>query len=260
MKPFWKKLFLSILIVNGLAGAGLYIYHVSLKKRLSEWTVRQILERGKGELPPGFLAEALELSQDQPVPWDSFNTKEAEKKLEGYPFFKKVKVRKIEPNAVLVDYVLRIPIAKVADLVNYAIDQEGVIFPLEPYYSAKRLPSIRFGQKVTQKKALEAFSLIDEIKTVETPPRIWLIDMTESESNRLGKRQIVALLEEHYAHHNSIQKQPLLLQLAADDPIEAVERWKRMRELLKNRRIESEVVDNKVVVIDLRHLGKAYIH
>lgn len=259
MRSFWKKLLLSILIVNSLAGSGLYIYYISLKRRLSEWNIRQILERGKGELPPGFLAEALGLSQDEPVPWDRFDTNKAEKKLESFSFFKKVRVRKIEPDAVLIDYVLRIPVAKVADFINYAVDQEGVIFPLEPYYSAKRVPSIRFGEKVTQRKVLEAFSLIEEIKTAEFPPRILLIDLSESDSNILKKKQVVVLLEEQYSTNDKISKQLILLRLCANNPLEAIERWQRIRYLQKNRDNDS-AVSIKGITVDLRHFEKAYIY
>lgn len=115
MKSFWKTIVLSVLIVNGLAGGAIYVYRRSLERRVqdSEWTIKQIVERGRGELPPGFFAEALGLSQDRPTPWDLFQEKEAVERLEKFAFLDNVRVRKVEPNCLVVDYTLRTPLAMV---------------------------------------------------------------------------------------------------------------------------------------------------
>lgn len=260
MKSFWKTLLLSVVIVNLFAAGGIYIYRVSLKKRLGEWTIKQVLERGRGELPPGFLAEALELSQDKPLPWDLFNTKQAERKLEKYPFFKRVNVRKIEPNAALVDYVLRTPLAKVADFSNRALDEEGVVFPLEPFYSPKKLPSIRFGRAVSQEETKEAFALMRSIKEVAGAPRILLIDLADKKNPALGKQKIVVVVEEQLFRDNKIKKQPVLLELSAVDPLEGIERWKALRSLIIKEDNYKDNIKMKGVIVDLRQPGLAYLH
>lgn len=248
-----RFILLSILIVNLLAGTGLYIYRHSLEKRLRVRTVKQVLKRGQGELPPGFLAEALDLSQDKPTPWDRFSAKEAEKKLMSYPFFRKVKVRKIEPNAVFVDYVLRTPVARVANYTNRVIDEEGAVFPLEPYYSPKRLPAIRFGDKEDSELG---FSLMQELKG----SRLLLIDLSDAHSDALGRRKIVVVLEEMLFKEGGVVRQPVLLQLSADDPFDSLARWQKIRSLVIDNKDVKISGKNKGLIIDLRlpHLG--YIH
>lgn len=259
MKSFWKTLLFSVLIVNLVAGGGLIVYRLSLKKRLSEWTVKQVLERGRGELPSGFLAEALDLSQDKPLPWDLFDTGEAEKKLAHYPFFKRVKVRKIEPNAILVDYTLRTPVARVADFENRALDEEAVIFPLEPFYSPKKLPSVRFGKEIKKEEAFEAFKLLQAIKSVDNPPRVLLIDMAESQSTLFGRRRVVVILEERIVKTSSFQKQPVLLKLGPEYALDGIKRWQKLRPIILDASKAQECIKSKGIIVDLRESKMAYI-
>lgn len=258
MSRFVKNLLLCIVAINLIAGLALVVYRQSLKKRLAEWTVKQVLERGRGELPHGFLAEALDLSQDRPTAWDAFSTREAEKKLMRYPFFEKVSVRKIEPNAVLVDYVLRTPVAKVADFSGQAIDNQGVMFPLEPYYSPKKLPAIRFGGVPRESKT--AFFLLELLQQVERPPRLLLIDLAEQESSSLGARKIVVVMEELLYEGAHVVYQPILLQLPADEPLEGIERWKRVRGVVLEQIDKGgQGGKHKGVVVDLRQPHLAYL-
>lgn len=151
-------------------------------------------------LPAGYLSEALDLSVDSPARFSQFDVHEGSSRLLASHVVADVKMKKIRPNLLSVDYVLRTPWAFLEDYTNTAIDPEGFFFPFAPFYSPRALPGIYLGehapatpwgdQMAAEHLAL-ARSLIDALPGEE----IERIDLSHYQAPTTGKREIVLTLK-----------------------------------------------------------------
>ncbi len=142
-------IFISVFIFSGIP-YGIYfgyLFYKEVKQKDKELNIIGIYQTGsrKNALPSQYLAELLELSNDKKTGYVAFDEKEAEEKLLRSPFISYANVKKIRPNAVYVDYEIRIPFAKLSDYENIAIDENGYIFPYQPIFSETSLPEIKLG-------------------------------------------------------------------------------------------------------------------
>ncbi len=117
------------------------------------YTITAISQRGP--LESHYLAELLELSVDRPANLYLFNVKEAQEKILGSPVIKSASISKLYPSALHVDYQVRKPIAYLENIKNGAIDKQGVVFPMAPFFTPKHLPKLiladfpsKWGEKV----------------------------------------------------------------------------------------------------------------
>ena len=141
---FW--ILLSIMLLSG-TGFFLLRYYKNFTVERSQnaaFRLETIIQTGdkKEALKTVYLAELMGLSYDRPSNYYTFDTKEAEMKLCKSPFIKSAIVKKLKPKTIYVDYTVREPIAWVGDYENVAIDREGRIFPVFPFFSPKKLPKI----------------------------------------------------------------------------------------------------------------------
>ncbi|MCH9610681.1 MAG: Cell division protein FtsQ [Chlamydiales bacterium] len=142
-----------------------------------------IVQDPDGEkLPTQCLAELLELSVDQPISFAHFPLKEAQKRLEQTALFEQVRVKKVRPNMLYICYSMRKPIAKLGDRSNCAVDANGTLFPIEPYFTKRELPLV-FGER------------LDLLPFLEDLPAL-MIDLSAADAPTLGKREIVVHLED----------------------------------------------------------------
>lgn len=146
---FW--IVLSTLCISPLSYHGVH-YFLNTKQREKEETISMIsyiVQTGpqREALHSDYLAELMSLSSDQPTPFSQFNSKRAEESLKSIPVIQEAHVKKIKPNIVYVDYTVRQPIAWIYDYQNIAIDKEGFLFPVYPFFSPKNLPEIYLGMR-----------------------------------------------------------------------------------------------------------------
>ncbi len=194
----------SIFITAALGFSGFRFYRSRfLDKTLDPtYVIKEIIQTGpeKMALPTTYLAELMNLSCDKPQNYFSFDEKLAEENLLKSAVIKKAKVKKIKQDAVYVDYEVFRPIALLGDSSNLAMDEEGHIFPIEPFYSQKRLPEIYFGSAVIDKEkfdiALAIFSYLDNREAFRSAT-IKSVDISKALHESFGKREVVIVLEEN---------------------------------------------------------------
>ncbi len=165
----------------------------------------RIIQTGpqKEALRTPYLAEVIELSADKPVIVQQFDPMLAQKKLRLSPVIKSAFVKMIKPDAVYIDYTVRQPIAWLYDFENIALDDEGVPFPIIPFFSPKKLPEIVLG--LTTKPIIWGHPLKDEKTSLaltllkmmqEKSLNVLRVDIASSFAPSLGQREVVVILEE----------------------------------------------------------------
>ncbi len=148
-----------------------------------------------------YLAELLQLSADKPLAIAYFDAAKAQKQIESSPVVQSASVKAIEPDTIYVDYTVRQPLAWLYDFENAAIDEEGVIFPVFPFFSPKTLPEVylgidkaAWGQKIEGKKIDLALALLSALRAKGAAVK--RIDVSKMFLESLGQREIVVVL--HY--------------------------------------------------------------
>jgi len=161
----------------------------------------------KEALPSDCLAELLDLSVDAPLAFSHVDEQKLQTKLLQCPVIQEATCKKIKPDILYIDYAVRKPAALVVDFDNVALDQEGVLFPMLPFFSPKKLPELYFGENAFQEipslgdaltgpYAELAFSLLSLLEGKGKDLFvIQKIDVSKAFAPSLGKREIVVLLE-----------------------------------------------------------------
>lgn len=236
-------------------------------------------------LKNAYLAELLDLSVDQSTNLYRFNSSEARRKLLSSPLIKEANVKRIKPGTVYVDYILRKPVAFLADFSNTAVDIEGAPFPFYPFFTPKRLPEIYLGsslpenislescwRKPLQTKemalALEVLSYIAKNKGAEMA-HVRRIDVSRAYASSCGQRQIVLNLEEQVEIENkgrtALFAFPYILRLNCDNYQQSLANFHVIHDHLMQQELKWPADDIKGLVkqptriIDLRLPHLAYM-
>lgn len=214
-----------------LAGYSLWKKQRTEKLQSAAYQISSIIQTGpeKEALKTSYLAELLGLSADTPMQLYALNIKKAQKQLTSSPLIANAKVKRLPPSTLYIDYEVRKPIARLSDFNNTAIDREGYLFPIDPFFSPKRLPEIYLGLPATTGWHVKSpyFDLALEIlQFLETAPwkeglRIERIDVSNAFAPSLGQREVVLFTEEEL----SVRKEngevicvfPKILRLAPKD-------------------------------------------
>jgi len=221
-KRSFTLIFISVLIFSGIP-TGIYfgyLFYQQVKQNNKKHDIIGIYQTGsrKNALPSQYLAELLDLSIDKKTKYLSFSEKEAEQKLLNSPFISYANVKKISPNAIYIDYKVRIPFAKLSDYENIAIDENGCIFPYNPIFSEMEIPEIKLGLprflegEDEQKReggsfekpivcehyflAYEVYKLFQE-KQFSSHFKVKKIDVSNAFAPSFGRREIIVEIEEH---------------------------------------------------------------
>lgn len=156
-------------------------------------------------LPTDFLAQILGLSRDHPTSLAHFNEELATERLQQMPMVKNGRVSSLDRDTLYIDYTMRQPMAKIYDYENIAVDEEGFLFPVSPFFSPKDLPEFYFGfvhesssifsfQKPLDgekwKLAVTLLKILQD-KTREMRLRIQRIDVAHAFEKSLGGQEIV---------------------------------------------------------------------
>lgn len=197
----------SVFVTTAVVFTGFRIYRTVVVEKMSraQYVLRTIIQTGpeKEALPTGYLAELMGLSIDQPQNYFTFDEEEAREKLIKSPVIKRARVKKIKPDTVYVDYAVFKPIALVGDGTQLAIDEEGHLFPLAPFFSPKYLPILYFGMQentvvVEREKFAVALALLAYLdrREVFQESEVCVIDVSEAVHESFGKREVVLTLKE----------------------------------------------------------------
>lgn len=168
----------------------LILSRIFLASPLSVFCFESIIHCTPGQfLEELYLEEILELATTKEV-------KLLEKNLLACPLILDGYVKSRDSNLLEVGYVLRRPFCLLEGVKNRAIDQEGIIFPVAPVFSPKKLPKIRFWRAPEEISLKERQEKIKELLLImeETEPRsleLILADFSKIEAPSLGKREVV---------------------------------------------------------------------
>ncbi len=206
--PFVQALawiILSTLFISGGGGKAIrfYVKNHHLKSTHPSFYLSRILQTGpqKEALKTNYLAELMQISASSPTPLAKFNPDLARKRILGSPVVKQAVVKRIEPDTIYVDYTVYQPVAMLADFTNTALSEEGIAFPLYPFFTPKQLPEIYLGiNQVRWKSVLEDRRLDLALHLLrlseKLPCKIHWIDVSKVFSSRLAEREIVVEVEE----------------------------------------------------------------
>lgn len=291
LKKALLYIFLSVFIVSGSSAIGLFYYKYIREKQKEDSTydIVAIIQSTPNveKFKTVYLAELLRLSIDYPTNLYTFNVDWAKKQILQSPVIKEVNLFKILPGTILVDYVPRHPIAFLADYTNTAVDEDGVPFPFNPFFTPKNLPQIYLNRN-RQGKEIEkmtwgvpiknehldlAFNLFKAATTYcsDTMSSLLRIDVSEAFALSYGQRQLVLIFEERIP--KIVKGHPILwtdthtLRLSPHNYSEQLANYLVLRAHLREHpnRLESMdiypgiVVKEKGIIIDLRLSQLAFI-
>ena len=199
----------------GLVLLMLYLYYLlyqyPIQSQARNTWIKTISQTGpvKEALKTDYLAETLGLSSDKPTPTTKIDCKEAESLLLLSPLITKVNVLQKNPSSLYIDYTVRSPYVTLCDYENIAIDKEGVPFPIQPFYSPKKLIALYLGpiafheNKIIWNAPLQgnyinlAFEVLSflEIWAEGFFPCISRLDVSHAYDSSLGTREIILTIE-----------------------------------------------------------------
>ena len=263
----------SSLVFAPLAHKGIRYYFAKKYGRAKRGLVEYVVQTGvhKEALDSIYFCELLGLSLDSPTLFKEFNTEKAESALLKSPLIYKVLVKKIKPNMVYIDYALRRPVARAGDFYNAAVDKEGVLLPMHPFFSPKRLPELylgeanrEFGESISGKRldlalaVLEAFPLDERGGIVQ-------IDVSKAFEKTLGTKEVVVAVEEEVPIMGGLVTKTCkhFLRLSTRGYPKEIENYLRLRPHLQEaeRQEVGEIRQEKIkeITVDLRLAQFAFV-
>lgn len=254
LKKAFLWIFLSVLAVSGSATFG-WLYYLHWKGALqtsSKYPIKIIVQTTPQThfLESDFFAEVLGLSTDHPVNLYAFNAAEGEKILRRHPLIKNVRIEKIPPETIHIEYEMRSPIAFIADFVNVAVDQEGIMIPFYPFFTPKKLPKLYlgleaavWGQPLETESYQACLKILRHCQDHEIEVRS--LDTSRMFAPSYGEREIIVQIDEKVDYILASR----VLRLNPRDPIPALNQYF----LMKNHLPPSGVT------IDLRIKDLAFI-
>lgn len=239
-----------------------YKYYRDYRNKSPSFAIKEVVQSsGTSErLPTVYLSEILGLSSNMQTQLTTFHIGKAKKRLMSSPVIKYAHIKKRNPDTLSIRYLMRTPVALIGDIYNGAVDEEGYIFPLQPYYAPKKLPEIylgdeieQFGQRIDSKKFLIALDLLSLLKETVNMQNFVVesIDVSAVFHPSLGRRSITIVLSNKYARH--------YIRLHAKQYEEAVANYLEMQGELFFQERESHTGEKIHKVIDLRIPGFAYV-
>lgn len=222
--PLPKAIFFLLLTTFVVSGFGYLSIQAYFKKEPRKAkpvsnTITTIIQTGpkREALRTAYLAELLNLSQDKPASSLDFDLKRAQERLLRSPVIKSAEVRLTGPETLYIAYAVREPIARLYDISNAALDEEGVLFPLSPFFAPKILPEIYLGLNPSaeiqwnMRVSSPHFKLASDLLRLllAAPYRdlfsVKRIDVSKATEQSFGRREIVLLIEERFGKKESKQ-------------------------------------------------------
>jgi hypothetical protein len=269
--PLPKALFILLITTTVLSG-GTYIGLQALmqqrraKMRDPKLKLTTLIQTGpqKEALSSSYLAELLGLSRDRPTSSVQFNLMRAKEMLLRSPVIKEADVKLLSPQTLYVNYTVRQPQALLFDVPNGALDEEGTLFPLSPFFAPKKLPEIYLGLITTHQLSwnhkIEHPSLVlglNVLRLLSLPPfcelfTVQRIDVSQAAHKSYGRRQLVLLIEESFAEE---KKRKIFLRLTPKNYAQELGNYLELRQDLA----KSPKDTAQPTVVDLRISNLAFI-
>ena len=227
------------------------------------------------------------ISSDRPFNARTFNVKRAKERLLESPLIAAAVVKLIEPSTLYVDYTVRKPTALLEDYTNVAVDKEGYLFPLTPFFTPKNLPALYLGLEsfgaVPSDPDREVaewntplqdkyFTLALAILHIVTDPQVAdlfavkRIDVSNAFSESYGTREIVVITEDIiFKSLNGKELQiiaPRILRLSTKNYAQELGNYLKLRQQLleeENKNISTNTTRLKEKIIDFRIQQLAFI-
>ena len=185
-----------------------YLNRQYAQNNTSAYYLSRILQTGpqKEALSTDYLAELIQISADRPICLGKFDPRTAQTRLLSSPVIKRAEVRVIDPDTIYIDYTVRQPVAWLYDFENTALDADGHPFPIFPFFTPKNLPEIYLGlSSISYKKQIRSQKLDIAFEILKLAPQLPFtfkrIDVTHALDPSLGKREVVATIEDsHHTH------------------------------------------------------------
>jgi hypothetical protein len=282
--PFGKALIFIFSTMVGVLvlGAFALVYIDTIRSKRTHDPAFKIVALAQSTPDPqalktAYLAELLGLAVDRPMNLYRYDAQEAKSKLLASALIKEAEIIKIKPGTLLVDYVLRQPVAFLADYSNTAIDSEGVLIPFKPFFTPKKLPEIHMGlsafgegvkegdeeggkwgkplQGARARLALELFKIITE-RCCKDALHVLRIDVSKAFALSYGQRQIVVVFEERVPVEGALVVFPVILRLTSSRYPQELANYLELRKHLEPQLPESQplvgIVKGKTQIVDLR--------
>ncbi len=197
---------LSVIIIWGSLLTAWLIHRAILVKRSSDprYTIVALVQTSQGQhtLQNWQISELLDLSRDRPQNLYKFDTKEAEARLMNNSCFQRATVRRQPPGIILVDYLLREPVAHLGEYSNVAVDKELFPFALRPFFTPKNLPVLFIGANdlcyfspLASDEAQLAFKVLDAAQKA-IPYPIKSIDTRNAYKRNAGLQEVIVVINE----------------------------------------------------------------
>jgi hypothetical protein len=142
------------------------------KKETKAIALKTLVQKTSFSSPisPRFFSDYLHLCpKGKSLEISKLDEKKIEKKLREFPIFQKVQAHISSRGELEVAYDLKKPHFLLLDFSNLAIDPNGYVFPLKPFFSPKKLTQVYLGisqvdwnHKNNVESALKIQSLLDE--------------------------------------------------------------------------------------------------
>lgn len=199
-------------LLSSVGGFWVWKNYRSDKLTHEKYRITAIIQTGpeKEALKTAYLAELMDLSVDRPQNLYAFDLKKAENKLLLSPLIRRAELKRLAPSTLFIDYEVRKPLAYLADFENAGIDADGYVFPIEPFFSPKRLPEIYLG--IADKSQIPIKSpylelALEILKFLESAPweeglQVLKIDVSSAFEPSLGRREVVLTTEEEISMRN----------------------------------------------------------
>ncbi len=278
---FW--IFFSTLIIFGFN----YFVVTGIKKYRraklidEKYNIKTICQNQKSiNLDVNYLAQLLDLSFDNPVNIFMFDEEKAVEKLLKSPLIIDAQVKKMKPDCIFVDYTLRKPIAILHDFENTLIDQDGFIFPKDPFFKDLELCKIYLNldefkgfKKIETKEAKLALDILSKLKSLGFTDlvNITMLDTSRAYLQSYGKREIILQIDEIITIKNQQKNKkfifPKILRLSSYNFLEQISNYVSLRKKIlkdyesqvENLQTNLDVVRFNPKTIDLRISKLAFI-
>jgi hypothetical protein len=175
---------------------------------------------------------------------------------------------------LFIDYTAREPLAWLFDYENTAIDEEGYLFPVSPFFTPKNLPEIYLGCAPfsnwhiapSDKKLHLAFKLLTLLSAPAYKDlfKVRRIDVSHAFASSYGSREIVLILEDELYKNEQVLSLPRLLRLSTKNYTQDLGNYLKLREKLLEKE-EAEMQKGPLhahlgeTIVDLRLPELAFI-
>lgn len=256
-----RQLIYIVLLLTILIPFIFYMGKKGIKQTQNHYITALSLESDSfATLKAEYFAELLDLSIDKPTKLLDFNLIKATNILVSNPLIKKVKIKKIPPETIHIQYSMRKPLAYLEDFYNTAFDEEGVLFPVDPFFTPKNIPYVRigfedlsnpWGKKLDSKQIGIVVDLLQQKEVSLLTEKITKIDLAHAWSIKLGTRQIVIVLKKNLSLQNA-KNECCYIRYSLANQQNLLEKYSLIKKL-------AWPVNKKIIVFDLRFPSMALI-